>query len=211
MNTIKIGSQEWATEDLRVTHFRNGDPIPLVRDNYEWAELEIGAYCISPSGHYLYNWYAVNDPRGLGPKGFHVPSDDEWTVLENLLGGRRLAGEALKSAATDSDIWDGSNSSGFSALPCGFRESENGYFCKLCYNKGACGFSSYPIGLKDEKTDFEPNAEENLAACGFWWTSSHFDLTGFYRELHSGSSSIGRHVYSPRNGFAVRCIKTQIK
>ena len=81
MNTVKIGRQQWATEDLRVTHFRNGEDIPLVKYNTEWVKLETAAYCITPKGHYLYNWFAVNDPRGLAPEGFHVPSDEEWTEL----------------------------------------------------------------------------------------------------------------------------------
>ena len=123
MNTIKIGSQEWATEDLRVTKFRNGEDIPLVTDNEEWAELETAAYCTTPEGHYLYNWYAVNDPRGLAPEGFHVPTDGEWTELTNFLGGEKVAGKKMKSSSMG-----GTNSSGFSALPGGSRYFNFGYF-----------------------------------------------------------------------------------
>jgi len=130
MNTVKIGSQEWATEDLKVAKFCNGEDIPLVKDDKEWAELTTAAYCISPKGHYLYNWYAVNDPRGLAPEGFHVPSDEEWTQLTEFLGGEDVAGNELKS--TD---WDGTNSSGFSALPSGLRDDYNGSFDYL-----GCGF-----------------------------------------------------------------------
>jgi uncharacterized protein (TIGR02145 family) len=73
----------------------------------------------------LYNWYAVNDSRGLCPSGFHVPSDGEWTVLENALGGSAVAGTALKAA---SPAWDGTNSSGFSALPGGRCHPDDGSF-----------------------------------------------------------------------------------
>jgi uncharacterized protein (TIGR02145 family) len=79
----------------------------------------------------LYNGDAVNDARGLCPVGFHVPSDEEWTVLENALGGSNLAGTALKSSATDSPPWDGTNSSGFSAVPGGSHFYDGGYFYNL--------------------------------------------------------------------------------
>lgn len=122
MNTIKIGSQEWATEDLKVTKFRNGEDIPLVTDNEKWSKLKTAGYCITPKGNYLYNWYAVNDPRGLAPEGFHVPTDGEWTVLENFLGGSSVAGAKMKSSPSDTPPWNGTNSSGFSALPGGYRD-----------------------------------------------------------------------------------------
>ena len=130
MKTIKIGTQEWATEDLKVTKFRNGEDIPLVTNDEEWAQLTTAGYCITPKGNYLYNWYAVNDPRGLAPEGFHVPSDEEWTQLTQSLGGEDVAGVAMKS-----EEWGGNNSSGFSALPAGSRDFSNGYF----YNEGSSG------------------------------------------------------------------------
>lgn len=125
MNTVKIGRQEWATEDLNVTKFRNGEDIPLVEDSREWAEIDSAAYCITPGGNYLYNWHAVNDARGLAPEGFSVPTDEEWTMLTDYLGGYLIAGNELKS--TD---WNGTNSSGFSALPGGYRNcyGDFGYF-----------------------------------------------------------------------------------
>jgi len=131
MNTIKIGSQEWATEDLKVTKFRNGEDIPLVTDNKEWTELTTAAYCIAPNGHYLYNWYVVNDPRGLAPDGFHVPTDAEWTELTDFLGGEKVAGKEMKT-----EKWRGTNSSGFSALPGGARSDYDGYF----YAEGITGY-----------------------------------------------------------------------
>jgi uncharacterized protein (TIGR02145 family) len=82
MNSIKIGEQTWAKEDLKVTHFRNGEPIPQVQDDNEWAKLTTAAYCITPKGNYLYNFYAVNDERGLAPKGWHIPTTGEWDELD---------------------------------------------------------------------------------------------------------------------------------
>ena len=116
MKEVKIGDQVWAQEDLKVTRFRNGEKIPRVSDNEKWSRLDSAAYCLTEMGNYLYNWYAVNDPRGLAPKGWYVPTDEEWTELTEYLGGERVAGYKMKSP-----IWDGSNTSGFDALPGGYR------------------------------------------------------------------------------------------
>ena len=125
---VKIGSLTWAAQDLQVSKFRNGEPIPLVKEDKEWAQLNSAAYCIAPGGYYLYNWFAVNDPRGLAPAGWHVPTDEEWEdlvhYLAQTLGDKDLVGAALK----DDVAWDGTNSSGFSALPGGYRSNDSGYF-----------------------------------------------------------------------------------
>ena len=173
MNTIKIGSQEWATEDLKVTKFRNGEDIPLVTNDEEWAQLTTAGYCITPNGHYLYNWYAVNDPRGLAPEGFHVPTDAEWTELTNHLGGKEVAGKKMKTSA-----WNGTNSSGFSALPGGLRGGSSGYF----YYKGYYGY--------------------------WWSSSANGTSNAWYRYLDSANDSVNRNnVSSLRYGFSVRCLK----
>ena len=119
---VKIGSLTWAAQDLQVSKFRNGEPIPLVKEDKEWAQLNSAAYCIAPGGYYLYNWSAVNDPRGLAPAGWHVPTDEEWEDLVHYLA-QTLGDEDLVGAALKDDVaWNGTNSSGFSALPGGFRD-----------------------------------------------------------------------------------------
>lgn len=131
MKTIKIGSQEWTKKNLRVFQFRNGDDIPIVQDPDEWFMSRSSAMCINPNnGECYYNGYAVNDPRGLAPKGFHIPSSGEWDKLVCGLDVE-VAGKHLKSRRK----WDGSNASGFSGLPAGDR-SESGNF----YNTGIIGF-----------------------------------------------------------------------
>ena len=143
---VGIGSQCWFKENLRSDNYRNGDPIPGDLNGSNWISTSSGAQTVYGEGisavysgssdeganldsyGRLYNWYAVNDVRGLCPTGWHVPSDGEWTVLENALGGSSAAGTALKSSSADSPPWDGSNSSGFSALPGGGRYEENGSF-----------------------------------------------------------------------------------
>lgn len=91
--TVKIVDQWWMAENLKVTHYRNGDPIPNVTNNSDWGNLSTGTYCaynndnvnISTYG-LLYNWYAVADSRELAPTGWHVPTDEEWKQLEMSLG-----------------------------------------------------------------------------------------------------------------------------
>ena len=97
--TIQIGSQVWMAENLKVTHYRNGDSIDNIPDFDTWNAATKGAWCYYANADYLdaaygklYNWYAVNDSRGLCPTGWHVPSYDEWVTLANYLGGGAVAG-----------------------------------------------------------------------------------------------------------------------
>ena len=114
-NVVKIGTQVWTKENLNVSKYRNGDVIPQVSDPTQWANLTTGAWCYynnDPANEAvygkLYNWYAVNDPRGLAPDGWHIPSDTEWTTLTTFLGGENVAGIKIRSSGT--------NQSGFSGL-----------------------------------------------------------------------------------------------
>jgi len=153
--TIKIGTQIWMAEDLEVKHYNNGEPIPVIDcprelDNQKseaWNGTRSGAMCIGKkpgrdvyvkggrSTCTLYNWYALDDSRGLAPKGWHVPTKQEWLTLIDYLGGLEIAGNMMKSL----NGWDtkyasnGNNISGFSALPTGQR-SEVGFYM---------GFSQY--------------------------------------------------------------------
>lgn len=129
---VTIGTQVWSTKNLDVATFSNGDSIPQAITDEEWikaGENNQPAWCYydndpandSQLGK-LYNWHAVNDPRGLAPKGWHIPSDAEWTVLANYLGGENAAGTKLKSTSGWEENGNGTNESGFSALPGGFRD-----------------------------------------------------------------------------------------
>jgi uncharacterized protein (TIGR02145 family) len=138
--TVTIDKQVWTAENLNVEHYRNGDPIPQVQDKEEWANLTSGAWCYydNNSGNgtiygKLYNWYAVNDVRGLAPEGWHVGSDEDWTKLTTFLGGEQVAGEKLKSTSGWSDNGNGTNSCGFFGLPGGYR-NHDGYFTNIGKN-----------------------------------------------------------------------------
>jgi uncharacterized protein (TIGR02145 family) len=128
-NEVTIGSQVWMTKNLDVATFRNGDPIPQAKTDEEW---EKAGENIQPAWCYydndpangakygkLYNWYAVNDSRGLAPVGYHVPSDAEWAELKDFLG--KDAGKKMKSTTGWDGDGNGTESSGFSGLPGGSR------------------------------------------------------------------------------------------
>ena len=126
---LKIGSQVYMRKNLDVSYYRNGDPIPQVTDLDKWVALTTGAWCYykneSSYGEVygkLYNWYAVNDPRGIAPTGWHVPSNDEWGILDKYLGGSDKSGVKLK--AHGSNDWEYINSdlinqTGFAGMPSG--------------------------------------------------------------------------------------------
>ncbi|NQW78846.1 MAG: fibrobacter succinogenes major paralogous domain-containing protein, partial [Chitinophagaceae bacterium] len=98
-SSILIGTQNWMDKNLNVSTYQNGDIIQYVSDPAAWAALTTGAWCYynnDPANNAiygkLYNWYAVNDLRGLAPKGWHIPTDAEWTTLSTTLGGDAIAG-----------------------------------------------------------------------------------------------------------------------
>lgn len=183
---IQIGSQIWMCKNLESDFYRNGDPVPQVTDPSQWGSLTTGAWCYynndSTRGKKygkLYNWYAVNDSRGLAPEGWHIPSDTEWTALSTYLGGANVAGSKLKEAGTThwySPNTGATNESGFTAYPGGYI---NHY--------GIFGF---------------------IDRDGYWWSSSEYDTdNAWYRSLSYGISDIEVKNNAKANGFSVRCIK----
>ena len=136
---VKIGKQIWTSANLDLVTYSNGDAIPQVQEIMAWNKLTTGAWCYydnqkangSTYGT-LYNWWAVNDPRGLAPKDYHIPTEEEWKILTNYLGGE--AGTKMKSTSGWKENGNGTNSSGFAALPGGYRH-DNG----AGYNIGALG------------------------------------------------------------------------
>ena len=187
-NTVRIGTQIWMAENLKTTKFNDGADIPLVTDYSEWGNLTSPGYCWYNNDKYtyggiygaLYNWYTVNTGK-LCPEGWHVPSDVEWNVLENYLGGETVAGGKLKEAGTEH--WEypntgATNVSGFTALP---------------------GSGRYQSEMFTE-----------IGFFGNWWSSSQEDqgfpysvyrnLTYFDGGIYWGGSGIS-------DGLSVRCIK----
>ena len=182
---VAIGTQVWATKNLDVAIFRNGDAIPEAKTNEEWEAAgnnKQPAWCYYENNTAngtkygkLYNWYAVNDPRGLAPTGYHIPTDDEWTVLSTYLGVV-VAGKKMKSSSGWNDAGNGNNSSGFSGLPGGERFPK-GYF--------------YYVGTS-----------------GTWWSASDSNVTeAWYRSLDNEKSILYRANPYKSDGFSVRCVK----
>lgn len=135
IESVVIGDQKWSLQNLDVERYRNGDDIPYITDPTEWSTANYGAWCYyndEPSlGIKLYNWYAVNDPRGLAPIGWWIPTQYEWQQLSTYLGGDSVSGGKLKEEGTthwDSPNTGADNSSGFTALGTGFRDNLGDYY-----------------------------------------------------------------------------------
>ena len=121
--TVKIGSVNWSEKNLAVSQFRNGDNIAEVKTDEEWEKFgnqKKPAWCYyqndsSNGTKYgkLYNWYAVNDKRGLAPSGWHIATDDEWQLLIDGLGGDEAGGSKIKNTTGWNRNGNGNNSSGF--------------------------------------------------------------------------------------------------
>jgi len=185
---VKINSQVWMSENLNASAYRNGDPILYARSSKEWldaANKKEGAWCYYDIDEQngknfgkLYNWYAVNDPRGLAPKGYHIPTNTEWNVLSNYLGGDLIAGKKMKSTSEwQRSLETGDNSSGFNGEGSGLRR-QWGAFDYL-----------YQFGLWWCSTEFDTN---------YVW---HCNLVYY-------SVGVGRyHEFEKGVGLSVRCVK----
>ena len=186
--TVTIGKQVWTTKNLDVSTFRNGDAIPQAKTDEEWkraADNEQAAWCFygndaSNGTKYgkLYNWYAVNDARGLAPVGYHIPSEAEWTILLDYLGGEQVAGKKMKSKKGWGEVTKGTNSSGFSGLPGRSRD-----------------FSGW----------FEGSGRFYL---GNWWSSTEYTKFKSIRctvNWYDDDAKI--LIKSNSEGLSVRCIK----
>ena len=151
---VTIGKQVWMTKNLNVDKFRNGDPVPEAKTVEEWVEAgrnKQPAWCYynndpDNGDRYgkLYNWYAVNDPRGLAPKGWKIPSSGDWSLLIDFLSGESVAGKKMKSNSGWENDGNGTNESGFSGLPGGARGYDGtfGYVGEYGYWMSSTEFST---------------------------------------------------------------------
>lgn len=184
--SIVINGQEWMQKNLAVSKYRSGDPIPTGLTNTQWQNTTTGAYSIysdqaANNNTYgkLYNWYAMTDSRGVCPTGWHVPSESEWFILENYLGGIFDAGGKMKSTTGwTSPNLGGTNISGFTGLPGGYR-LVNGTYNHLL---------SYGYFWTTTPYELDPN---------FTW----------YHALKFDDTIIFRSQFLKRAGMSIRCLK----
>jgi uncharacterized protein (TIGR02145 family) len=196
--TVKIGEQWWMMEDLKVTHYRNGDPIANVTDGSSWTALTTGAYCeynndVAYGDAYgrLYNWFAVDDSRNIAPEGWHVATDEEWKQLEMYLG--------MSQASADGTLWRGVNEGG--------KLKETGTMHWVDPNYAATnvsGFTALPGGSRHFATgDFN-----FLGTAAPFWLSTEYDAgMAWMRNVVNNRGDIYRNYTSKVHGFSVRCVK----
>ena len=193
--SVYIGEQEWMVYNLNVRRFRNGDPIPVLTSREEWkdaSDKKMPACCFFENMKWtgrkfgkLYNWFAVNDPRGLAPEGWHIPSDGEWEKLVGYLGGSGVAGTSLKSRSEWEDP-SGTNESHFNALPGCFRHPDGTF-----------------RGIEDD---------HNWWKCyGYWWsTTEKDDKMAWCRNLFYSDGFVYREAFLKGFGFSIRCMKDML-
>ncbi len=198
--TVLIGDQCWMMENLKVTHYRNGDPIEYVTDGGTWSGLSTGAYCEyadNPSNvdtyGMLYNWYAVDTSANIAPEGWHVPTDAEWKQLEMYLG--------MSQEDADAEGWRGTDEGG--------KLKEAGTSHWYAPNTGATnesGFTALPAGGRNADGTF--SSGESQATAYFW--AVDIDSHGNWalcRHLMYNRADVFRDGNHMRSGYSVRCIK----
>jgi uncharacterized protein (TIGR02145 family) len=188
-NSVIIGNQTWMKENLRTTSYSNGDPIESVTDSVAWHNYRTGALCdyrndpkISQIYGRMYNYYAVIDKRGICPQGWHVPSDDDWQILCDYLGGYMIAGGKMKEAGTShwsSPNEGATNESGFTALPAGRQYHQEFWFLGEYTNMWST-------------TEYITDYDTDVVWC---------------RYISFSLEQLNRFTYKKYYGLSVRCLK----
>ena len=195
--TVPIGTQQWMAENLKVTKYNDGTIIPNITDDTQWSNLRSGAWAYynnavannAKDGN-LYNWYAVsktsNGNKNVCPSGWHVPTDAEWTVLINYLGGAIVAGGKMKEAGTtnwDSPNTESTNTSLFTGLLGGLRIDNGNY------------------------GNFN-GVYTSIGSNGYWWSSTEDEPDyAWNRYLYDDFVDARRGNFNKGNGFSVRCLR----
>ena len=184
---VTIGKQVWMTENLNVDKFRNGDPIPEAKTDKEWSKAGKNgqpAWCYynndsSNGNRYgkLYNWFAKNDPRGLAPEGWKIPTDEDWRRLTDFLGGQEEStGKKMQSTF-------------------GWADNENG--------TNESGFSSFPAGNRSEIGNFGDSGVEG----SWWSSTEYGKEVAFLLTIRGWFSAPDIYSLDKKSGFSVRCLR----
>jgi len=196
--TVKIGNQWWMAENLNVTTFASGEEIPMITSQSAWASATGPAYSrynnTAEGVGLLYNFQVISSGRGIAPEGWHVPTDEDWKILEEYLGmpvdqldetnwRGTTEGDQLKELNTTTsgwvmygDVW-GTNATGFNAIG------------------GSCRVFNGEWGVP------------GLRHSGYWWSSTAINGYGWFRSLDYQKSGIFRYAAQPAYGFSIRCVK----
>lgn len=184
--TVTIGAQVWMAENLKTTHYSNGDELPEIADSAAWIALTNGAYCWyendianKPVYGALYNWYTVADSRNVCPLGWHTPTDAEWVTLVINLGGETVAGGKIKETGTihwAEPNTGATNETGFTGRPAGLRYSDGTFI--------------------------------SIGGNGYFWTTTEISSTKSQcYVLNSNQAAVFYYSKDKIRGHSVRCIK----
>ena len=217
---VNIGNQEWMAENLRVTRYNNGDAIPTGLSDDEWANTTAGAFAVYDHNGWntdginspwemveaygnLYNWYVVNDSRGVCPEGWRVPSDDDWTQMVDYVVAQGYpnewedpngAGNALKSCRQE-DHPDGGNCDTSEHPRWGSHDIHSGF--------DEFGFSGLPGGCRRYDGSYSW-----IGKYGYWWTSTEQSSLSAWRQLMFYEySPVFRFQYHKTYGLSLRCVR----
>lgn len=193
--TVKIGNQWWMAENLRVRVYNDSTAIQEVKSTDPdsiWAKKTIGAFCSLDKRYGIhYNWYAVSNRKKIAPLGWHIPTDEDWKILEKTLG--------MSQPDADKTSWRGINeteklipvaSTGWPSSTIIFGTNESG-FCAL---PGGCRLFNGKVG--------------ELTTSGYWWSSTETTSSKvWYRSLASDHLTIFRYYVDKKYGLTVRCIR----
>ena len=196
--TVQIGDQLWMAENLKVTHYNNGDDITNITNEGQWGSIDEGQYCVyndepANANIYgnLYNWVVAVDLRGICPEGWHVPSYEEFTQLTDFIApegienwGNSVAGGKMKESGSehwnyysDQISLEATNESGFTGLPGGYRNTNSGDYINM-------GFDGF-----------------------FWSSTEHSSELAWRLYLFYYSSAVAKDIFGKPNGFSIRCLK----
>ncbi len=196
--SVTICNQEWTTKNLDVLTYRNGDVIPQVTSPSQWASISTGAWCwynndsatYSATYGKIYNWYAIADPRGLAPFGWHIPSDSEWNSMV----------KCLDPAADTTCTYC------FQTSVAGGMLKEVGTSHWLSPNTGATNTTGY-LGLPGGSR-FDNGTFSGIGTTGYCWTSTDYSVNyAWNHSLFSSNSAVGKYGVSKQVGYSVRCVK----
>ncbi len=207
---VTIGNQVWMGANLDVATFRNNDPIPHITDSAAWHNATTAGWCYYNNDPVLgsiygklYNWYAVNDPRGLAPTGWHIPSDGEWKTLSITLGMSPAIADLPDLAIVDR---------GYFGTDEGGKMKEAGTNLWMMVNSGSTnisGFTALPGGMRHANPAYNFTYVNTGAN---WWTATEADPllkqdAAWSRALDRSVATTFRGSLSKKNGFSVRCVR----